>query len=137
LITSQLFDRAHLATLKKALTVYATRQQITAENIANVETRGYRAKEYRFEDLLRRTQGNQLTGVRTDPHHLPIGRRNIADVQGQVVTERNGYDNGVNDVDVDAEMTRLATTSLSYRLATRLLSMRYSQLHEAVSGRVR
>ncbi len=137
MITSQLFDRAHLETLKKALTVYAVRQQVTAENIANVETEGYRAREYRFEDLLRRSQGRQLSGVRTDPHHLPIGPRSLAETEGRVALQDSGYDNGVNNVDIDAEMTRLATTSLSYRLATRLLSMRYTQLREAVSGRVR
>ena len=137
MIPTEMFDRAHLGILKNALTAYANRQRVTAENIANVETEGYRAREYRFEDLLRRAGGRTLAGARTNPHHLPIGPRNPEAVTGQEVTARTGYDNGVNNVDIDAEMTRLATTSLSYRLATRLLSMRYAQLREAVTGRVR
>jgi flagellar basal body rod protein FlgB len=39
-------------------------------------------------------------------------------------------------VDIDTEMTTLATNDLSYRMATRLLSMRYSLLRGAIKGRV-
>ena len=98
---------------------------------------GYKAREYRFEELLRRSQGRGLAGVRTDPHHLPVGSRDIADTDGEIALENADYDNGTNDVDVDQEMTRLATTDLSYRLATRMLSMRYNQLREAIRGNIR
>jgi len=132
-----LFDRANLDHLKKALTVYARRQRVTSENIANVETRGYQAQEYRFEDMLRRAQGNHLQGLSTSEGHLPVGRRGIADTDGEIRGQDTGFDNGVNDVNIDSEMTDLATTELSYRLATRVLSMKYSLLRSAVAGRVR
>ncbi len=133
-----MFQRAHLETLKKALGVYAQRHRVTSENIANVETPAYRAKEYRFEELLRGASGKgRLTGARTDPHHLAVGRRGPEDVQGQVVESESDMDNGVNDVDIDREMASLATTDLSYRLATRVLSMKYRLLREAVTGQVR
>lgn len=131
-----LFDRAHLDHLKKALTVYARRQRVTAENIANVETRGYEAQEYRFEDMLRRAQGNHLEGRRTHVNHLPVGRQGIEDVSGEIRSQDTGFDNGINDVNIDAEMTDIATTELSYRLATRVLSMKYGQLRSAIAGRV-
>ncbi len=138
MIEATVFQRAHLETLKKALGVYAQRHRVTAENIANVETPDYRAKEYRFEELLRGASGGgRLTGARTDAHHLPVGRRGPEQVQGQVVEENTGLDNGVNDVDVDREMATLATADLSYRLATRVLSMKYRLLREAVTGQVR
>jgi flagellar basal-body rod protein FlgB len=138
MIQGTAFQRAHLESLKKALGVYAQRHKVTAENIANVETPGYRAKEYRFEELLRgATGGGRLAGARTDPHHLPVGLRAPEDVQGQVVAEETGADNGVNDVDIDREMATLATNDLSYRLATRVLSMKYRLLREAVTGQAR
>lgn len=132
-----LFDRANLDHLKKALTVYARRQRVTAENIANVETRGYEAQEYRFEEMLRKAQGNHVQGLATREGHLPVGRRGIEDTDGLIRAQERGFDNGTNDVDIDAEMTDLATTELSYRLATRVLSMKYSLLRTAVAGRTR
>lgn len=137
MIESTLFDRAHLDNLKQALNVYSRRQHVVAENISNVETQGYKAKEYSFEDLLRGATAGRVQGARTHENHLPVGGRDISDVRGEVVEQDMGFDNGVNDVDIDYEMTELATTELSYRLATRLLSMKYSQLREAVSGQIR
>ena len=137
MISNSIFDTAHLDHLKTALDAYSGRQKVVADNIANVETQGYKAREYRFEDLLRKAQGNRLRGVRTDADHLPIGRRDISETRGEAAFQDSGHDNGVNDVNIDAEMTELATTELSYRLATRVLSMKYNQLREAVSGRVR
>jgi flagellar basal body rod protein FlgB len=40
-------------------------------------------------------------------------------------------------VNIDQEMTDLTTNDLAYRLATRLLSMKYNLLHGAISGRLR
>ncbi len=136
MIQASLFERAHLDNLQKALNVYARRQKVVAENISNVETAGYSAKEYRFEDLLRNASGGAVQGVQTHRNHMPVGRNSLEDTAGEVVEQDLGFDNGINDVDVDHEMTELATTELSYRLATRLLSMRYSQLREAVRGTV-
>ena len=131
-----LFAQAHLDELKRALTVYASRHRVVADNIANVETPGYRAQELRFEEVLAGSQ-HRLAGVRTHPAHLPVGQRSIEDVPEEIVAQDDGFDNGTNDVDIDHEMTELATTDLSYRLATRLLSMKYTVLRSAVTGQVR
>lgn len=132
-----IFDQAHLDHLKKALTVYSRRHRVVSENIANVETRGYRAQEYRFEELLRKAGQGQLRGTQTHAAHLPVGARRIDETEGETADQDSGYFNGINDVNVDGEMTSLATTELSYKLATRILSMKYNQLREAVSGRIR
>jgi len=132
-----IFDNAHLDHLNKALTVYSRRHSVVSENIANVETSGYRAQEYRFEELLRKAGQGSLRGSQTHAAHMPVGAKRIADTIGETAAQDGGYDNGINDVNIDVEMTSLATTELSYRLATRILSMKYNQLREAVSGRVR
>ncbi len=134
---STIFDRAHLDHLKKALTVYARRQRVTAENIANVETGGYKAQEYKFEEMLQKARGNTLQGKTTREGHMPVGRNDILNTNGKISAQDTGFDNGVNDVNVDQEMTEIATTELSYRLATRVLSMKYNVMREAISGRVR
>lgn len=129
-----LFTQARLGDLKQALDVYASRHRVVADNIANVETQDYRAREFRFEEYLAGAAG-RLQGARTNPAHLSLGRRDVGDTAGDVRPADSRHDNGVNNVDIDKEMTDLATNDLSYRLATRLLSMKYANLRSAVRGR--
>ena len=136
MLKTTIFDRAHLESLKQALDVYARRQRVVSQNLANVQTPGYSAREYRFEELLAGAR-DRLPGVRTDPGHLPVGGRTPDEIEARLVAQQRGFDNGVNDVDVDHEMAELATNDLSYRLATRLLSMKYDLLRGAATGRLR
>jgi flagellar basal-body rod protein FlgB len=135
-LESTLFEQAHLSALKQALQVYAQRHRVVSANIANVETAGYNAQEFRFEEYLDRAR-HRLLGVRTHAGHLPVGRKDLEMVRGKVAAQQNDFDNGVNNVDIDTEMTSLATTDLSYRLATRLLSMKYRLLRGAITGHLR
>ena len=134
MISRDIFASAHLGDLKKALDVYSSRHRVVADNIANVETDGYRARELRFEQFLAGAE-SRLEGARTDPNHLQLGRRNLEGVDGEAAFTNSNHDNGVNNVNIDREMTDLATNDLSYRLATRLLSMKYQNLRSAIRGR--
>ena len=134
MIKRTIFQHAHLDGLKQALQTYAQRHRVTADNIANVETAGYKAQEYRFEELLDGAS-RRLSGTRTHADHLPVGRRKLDETQGEIANQDTGFDNGVNDVDIDREMTDLAMNDLSYRLATRLLSMKYRMLKSSISGK--
>lgn len=134
MVTTGIFSHEHLSDLKSALGVYAQRHGVVAENIANVETSGYEARELRFEDLLSGAR-LRLAGARTQAGHLPLGARRLDDAEPEVRDLATDYDNGTNNVDIDAQMTDLATNDLSYRLATRLLSMRYGMLRGAIRGR--
>ncbi|HOX26445.1 MAG TPA: flagellar basal body rod protein FlgB [Candidatus Krumholzibacteria bacterium] len=134
MIRHGLFEAAHLGDLKQALAVYANRHRVVSDNIANVESAGYAAREYRFEEYLAGAR-LRLQGARTNPAHLALGRRELADTPGDVRPTGDDHDNGINNVDIDKEMTDLATNDLSYRLATRLLSMKYQTLRSAIRGR--
>ena len=136
MIKTGLFDKTHLATLKKAVDVYARRHQVTTQNIANVETEGYRTQKLKFEEMLSGAQ-RRLQGLRSHAGHMPLGQSDIADTRPEIEDMATDYDNGVNNVDIDKEMTELATNDLTYRLATRLLSMRYSMLRGAIKGQMR
>ncbi|MFH1844478.1 MAG: flagellar basal body rod protein FlgB [bacterium] len=133
MIKTSIFEAAHLGELKQALQVYAKRHRVTADNIANIETRGYRAQEYRFEEYLQGA-GGKLRGVSTRANHLAIGRRGLADTQGRIEEQDNNFDNGVNNVNIDKEMADLVTNDLTYRLVTRLLSKKYDGIRLAIKG---
>ena len=134
MITQGIFQKAHLGDLKKALDVYANRHKVVADNIANVQTEGYGAQSFRFEEYLSEAD-MKLTGARTHSSHLHLGRRQLESTHGDIADTQSSYDNGINNVDIDKEMTDLATNDLSYRLTTRLLSMKYANLRSAIRGR--
>ena len=136
MLKTTLFSQDHLAHLKQALTVYASRHRVIAENISNVETVDFRAQEFQFEEYLTDAQ-HRLQGQKTHPGHLRIGAGDLSDTTGRSVPQETNYDNGTNNVNIDREMTNLATNDLSYRLATRLLSMKYNLLRGAITGRIR
>lgn len=136
MIRTGLFDQSHLSTLKKAVDVYAQRHQVTARNIANVETQGYQAQKLKFEEYLDGAD-SRLRGMTTNRNHMPLGQSSIEDAEARIADTKSSYDNGVNNVDIDNEMTDLATNDLSYRLATRLLSMRYQMLRGSIKGTMR
>jgi len=129
-----IFEGSHLNHLKTALGVYARRHKVVADNIANVETTGYSAREFRFEEYLAGAD-LRLEGARTSDNHLDLGRRDFDGTSGEIHKTDTDFDNGINNVDIDKEMTDLATNDLSYRLATRLLSMKYANLRSAIRGR--
>ena len=78
----------------------------------------------------------RLGGTGTDPNHMAIGASEPGEVDESIEDARTDFDNGVNNVDIDSEMTSLATNDLTYRLATRLLSGRYNTLRGAIRGRM-
>lgn len=114
--------------LVRALDALALRQQVTASNIANADTPGFRASEVRFEDILQRalaTRPGELSLARTDPRHLLAGGIDAAQVEPQVVELSNTrLRNDGNNVDIDREMGLLAETTLRYNAVTEALARR-------------
>ncbi|MFT5232893.1 MAG: flagellar basal-body rod protein FlgB [Candidatus Krumholzibacteriia bacterium] len=135
MIKTGLFDKAHLSNLKKAVDVYAQRHQVTSQNISNVETPGFRAQKLKFEEMLD-NENMRMRGYSTHRNHIPIGNQGVHSARESVEDANVNFDNGVNNVDIDQEMTTLATNDLSYRMATRLLSQRYNVLRGAIKGHI-
>jgi flagellar basal-body rod protein FlgB len=138
----KLFDSTRIPTLTRALDAYALRHKVIAENIANVETPGYQAKTVSFEkELSDAMNGRSLAGTRTDPRHLPLGAETPGDSAAHVenIPQASGQDgalSGVNQVDIDAEMTELATNQIRFRFAARLLGESFRGIQKSIRGQV-
>jgi flagellar basal-body rod protein FlgB len=134
-VKGTLGDRAGLAPLKHALHAYALRHRVIASNLANSEVEGYKPRRVVFEDIARKALGavSGVAGYVTDPKHIPVGNGPESPITPRVETEPPppGEDGGV---DVEGEMVSLVENQLSYRLAVRLLDMKYNTLHKAIRG---
>ncbi|MEA1996096.1 MAG: flagellar basal body rod protein FlgB [Gemmatimonadota bacterium] len=134
-----MFEQTKLPLLHKGLDTYALRQKATSHNIANVNTHGYRRMEVSFEDELRKVLkiDKSLTGEVTDPGHFKIGASGLEKLEPEpYMPDDQDLHSGVNNVDIDEEMVRLAKTQLSFDFTSRMAKRTFSGLRSAIQGEV-
>ena len=130
-----LFSSQVLVGLKKGLDVGAMRQRVIANNIANVNTPGFKKSAVEFESLLKAALGRDtMKLVATDPRHFGAAS-SLAELKPEVrVNEATSMREDGNNVDMDEEMTNLAVNSIKYQAVTRELSDRISLLGYVITG---
>ena len=109
--------------LASALDGVTTRQQVIADNIANVDTPGYRARSVDFESQLKAaiSDGDFAagapveTGVTEIPTDTPVGA--------------NG-----NNVDLRKETMAAVQSQFQYQILTRAVSERFNLVKTAATG---
>jgi flagellar basal-body rod protein FlgB len=137
ILSKILFNQTSIPLLKRSLDASNLRQKVISNNLANIGTPGYDRREVSFEDQLRKAMHRDgVQGRTTDPRHIPIGHESVAKVMPEVlqVTDQSET-NGVNNVDVDQEMTALAKNQILFNTAARLAAARFKGLRKAITGR--
>ena len=109
--------------LTRLLDVAVLRQDVIAQNVANVNTPGYHIMEVSFEDNLR------------DAVAASDWRDRLPGVTADVVASEKGAerDDG-NSVDVDLEMARLQKNGIYFQVYTQMLANELAQFRSAISG---
>jgi flagellar basal-body rod protein FlgB len=134
MLNPMLADR-RAETLQQALGGLARRQQALADNIANVDTPGYKRKDVPFETQLRANSGGGGQLATTSAGHIAATSAQgslLSGMSGDRGRTSTGRNDG-NNVDIDYEMTQLAETTLRYELLTQATTSRFSTLKEIVS----
>jgi len=121
--------------LSKSLDAYMARNRAISSNIANATTPGYQKREVAFEESLSKALStSSLKGSVTNSGHLSLGGGSLSSVKHEVV---RSYDptlaSGVNNVDIDQEMSDLAQNQIAYKFALKRLSGNYDKLRAAIS----
>lgn len=130
------FGDSTLGTAHAWLQGLSRRSQAISDNIANIDTPGYVAKEVPFETELRRQLGRFGSPMAaTDPRHFSAGGRsaNQLGVQQAAQLLSSSRRDG-NSVDIDAEMIELAETQMRYQAAGSALSNRIDILRTVIRG---
>ncbi|RMG43589.1 MAG: flagellar basal body rod protein FlgB [Acidobacteria bacterium] len=126
-----------LRRMERALDVMSRRQQLTAANIANIDTPGYHTVDIDFDRALQRAveeAGGGVEPARTRPGHLaPASSPSERPREVEGLMERIDG----NNVNLDREMLALAQVRLRYDAATALLRIKLRQLRSVISeGRI-
>lgn len=115
--------------LRAAMSGLAARQRAIANNVANVDTPGFKATEVRFEDALKNaiSRGQSSKAVNQSELNSMISRGTLVDA---TATRADG-----NNVDIDREMEMLSEANLNYSALTQVMSTRIGILRNVINGR--
>ena len=90
------FNKTKAPVLTAVLDVTQLRQRVTANNIANVSTKGYRRQSVRFKEYLDSfVRKPPVEGQKTDPRHLAVPKADENPTVFEIPTTPN--DTGLND----------------------------------------
>ncbi|HEY9180058.1 MAG TPA: flagellar basal body rod protein FlgB [Candidatus Baltobacteraceae bacterium] len=130
-------------TLSNAITGADQQQTAIAENIANVNTPGYRRQSVSFKDALAAAEGDPAgegLGMKTDDdRQFALGTQSTPqpfDPQVQIDTTDKMRNDGSN-VDVDQESAQLAQNSGYSQTMAQLLQVQFMRLREAITEQPR
>lgn len=111
--------------LEKMLDVSATKHKVIANNIANINTPGYKKMEVSFaeqlEKVIKDTSANKFDAI-----------------QPKIVVSKEDTNQAVrndgNNVDMDKEVSALMKNTLSYNVYTQLLAKKMELVKSAIEN---
>ncbi len=116
--------------MRKSMDFLWKKQEVIANNLANVDTPGYKARYVTFEEELERRLRNAQTERR------PGGLREALDgTEYQVhVTDNETARLDGNNVNTDSEMVEMTRTALQYQYAQNALNSDWNRLRTVIRG---
>jgi len=129
-------DSSVLKLLEGGLDGLSLRNKVIADNIANVDTPGFKRSDVNFNEVLQAALGKEgLAGIelrRTSPGHLP----GIGTFSGNFVIKDTSttFRNDGNNVDIDMEMARLAQNTLHYNALSTALTSHLMMLRQVIQS---
>jgi flagellar basal-body rod protein FlgB len=112
------FDDVTSSALRVAASGLALRQRVIANNIANIETPGFRAGKVRFEQELGAAVASGQPGA-----------ANPTVAESLEPTRLNG-----NNVNLDQETLSNLDTGLRYQMVLRAIDSKFSHLRDVIRG---
>ncbi|MBV8880896.1 MAG: hypothetical protein JO332_13075 [Planctomycetaceae bacterium] len=121
---NRLFGAGSLSALETMLRFSTERQRVIATNLANVDTRGYRARDLSEGDFRRALDG------------AFAGRGVPGAFDVREAEDAGALKPGGNNVDLESETAKMVRNGLLHGTAATLLAHQFSLLREAVAGHV-
>ena len=123
-----------IQSMDAGLGLASKRQTLIASNLANLDTPGYRTRDFSFEEAMkvaisRQTSPNTLTT--THPMHLQ-GSTSQALPPTTDTLRPNAERNDGNDVSLDRENMLLSRTQTNYQTASTLMQVELRKLYSLI-----
>ena len=129
MLTSNAFNYVNV--LDKAADASWTRKSFIDNNIANVDTPGYKRQEVDFESVLKRELGD----YKYESLNSKINHVNLSNLHADTYTDYANYSYRMdgNNVDIDVEETELASEQIKYEALTSSISSEFARMKAVIS----
>jgi len=132
-VINKLFNNTRL--LEKALDASLLRNEIIAQNIANIDTPGYKRYSVKFEEILNNKMETRISGLRTDEAHIPIGKDRVESIQPQIIRDTSNSSTRIdgNNVDIEKEMAESAKNNIKYQMMIQSINTSFRRLKNVIN----
>jgi flagellar basal-body rod protein FlgB len=133
LVLRSLLFSPQLNVLENSLAASSLRHKVISNNIANVNTPGFKKSDVVFESKLQEALTNhKLAMSQTNEKHLS-GSQN-SNFAPSIITDSYSVRTDGNNVDIDAEMASLAKNTIYYDAVAQQVSTYFSNLKSVIKG---
>ncbi|MDY0408154.1 flagellar basal body rod protein FlgB [Virgibacillus soli] len=121
-----------ITSLERSLDYAAKKNQVISNNIANIDTPNYKAKDVLFKDMLHAAMDDKMQAKKTSEKHLDFDNNGQA---YEVVTNNHTmFNHNGNNVDVDKEMAELAKNQIYYQSLIERLNGNFKNIETVIRG---
>ncbi len=120
--------------MDQSLTLASRRQALIASNLANLDTPGYRTRDFSFEGALKSALAGQISPNNlstSHPMHLQ-GTNSLSLPPSTDTLRPNAERNDGNDVSLDRENMLLSRTQTSYQTASTFMQVELRKLYALI-----
>jgi len=122
-----------ISSLENGLNYASLKNKTIAQNIANVDTPNYKAKNVDFKRVLSDAKdAATISANRTDVRHYDFQIQQSA--PGVYSYENYNYRSNGNGVDMDAEQASLAENTIYYNALVERISSKFNTLNTVIKG---
>lgn len=122
-----------ISTIEHALDYSSLKQKVISQNIANVDTPNFKAKDVNFKEVFQQEVNSSLEANKSDVRHYDF-KGKPSSLQGAVTKMNVSYNHNGNSVDLDKEMSDLATNQIYYNAMIERMSGKFSTLQNIIRG---
>ncbi|MFH0774213.1 MAG: flagellar basal body rod protein FlgB [bacterium] len=120
--------------MKKGLDTAGLRHDVISNNIANINTPGFKRSSVLFSEELSKASGKGLEAKLLHPKHISFGGKSN-ETQPKVVIENDTiYRNDLNNVDLNQEMADLEKNTLYYNVIAQRIGSKFRMLNTVIQG---
>ncbi|GAE36020.1 flagellar basal body rod protein FlgB [Halalkalibacter akibai] len=128
-----LFGSSSFKAIERGLEGAQLRQKAISQNIANVDTPNYKAKQVSFKHTFQNEMNNQtIRAHKTSDGHIDFGTRKSS--PSIEINRSTMYNHNNNNVDIDLEMAELAKNQIYYNALIDRLNGRFTSLQTVIKG---
>jgi flagellar basal-body rod protein FlgB len=118
--------------LERGLDYSASKGKAISQNIANIDTPNYKAKNVSFKEVFASTQANSLEAYKTDARHINF--KSNTTHSGVFNYPNLRYRQDGNSVDMDKEQADLAANQIYYNAVVDRINGKFNTLQNVIKG---